>query len=312
MKTNLKVLCFGAKVACLSSLVFADVSASAQDKNPQVYVPTGPGVETHMDLPGDFHKYYGQRVNSYRDTEKKIAKLDLDADMNYDGTIDNDDPADNGAFQQTPPGLVVGEGELSKFVLRLSPYRVDFRGEVVVGIEVAGINRGNRSGTFASLEEEMFSTGHIRVWADPGKKRLLLDSRDANRRYHEWVLDESVYPANLPTTVPRTVYVEGVSSSPSYLGDVRLLVTVSHRKQGGTREDLIYDEGGKAVVASGPAAPPTQPRFFKRLRTSYDHVLLTVSHFPAQKEFINNNAEGVWQAPAAGKGGKSSVSPYSK
>jgi len=265
-----------------------------------------------MDLPGDFHKYYGQRVNSFRDGEKKIAKLDLDADMNYDGTIDNDDPADNGAFQQTPPGLVVGEGELSKFVLRLSPYRVDFRGEVVVAIEVAGINRGNRHGTFASLEEEMFSTGHIRVWGDPGKTRLLLDSRDPARRYHEWVLDESVYPANLPTTVPRTVYVEGVASSPSYLGDVRLLVTVSHRKQGGSREDLIYDEGGKAVVAAGPAGPPSHPRFFKRLRTSYDHVLLTVSHFPAQKEFINNNAEGVWHAPPAGKGGKSSVSPYSK
>ena len=43
-------------------------------------------------------------------------------------SIDNDDPADNGAFQQTPPGLVVGVGEMSKLILRLRPYRLDFKG----------------------------------------------------------------------------------------------------------------------------------------------------------------------------------------
>ena len=280
----------------------------AQEKNP-VFVEAGsPGLETHRDLPGDFHKYYGQRINSWRDAEKRIAKLDLDADMNYDGAIDNSDPADGGAFEQTPPGLVVGEGELSKFIIRLTPYRVDFHGEVVVSIEVAGINRAHRSGEFGSLSEELASMGHIRVWRDASKSQLLLDSKDPSKRFHEWVVDQTVYPANLPSIVPRTVYVEGVDASPQFLGDVRLLVTVSHRKRGGERGPIYVDDpAGKGVVTAepAPAGPETRPRFFKRLRTSFDHILLTVTRFPAQKEFINNNAEGVWVAPAGGKGGKS-------
>ena len=287
----------------------------AQEKNPvtknPVFVESPEyGVETHRDLPGDFHKYYGQRINSWRDAEKRIAKLDLDADMNYDGTIDNDDPADNGAFQQTPPGLVLGEGEMSKFIIRLRPYRIDFQGEVVVSIEVEGINRGHRSGEFGSIEEELASTSHVRVWSDASKSQLLLDSSNMNLRYHEWIVDETVYPANLPGIVPRTVYVEGVNASPRFMGDVRLLVTVSHRKRGGERGFPYVEvdsakgvvpyaeaDSAKGVVVAEPVAQvkPTQPRFLKRLRTSFDHILLTVREQPMVKEFINNNAEGVWK-----------------
>lgn len=302
------------------ALLAVSVSATtivAQEKNPvtknPVYVESPEyGIETHRDLPGSFHKYYGQRINSWRDSERRIAKLDLDADLNYDGTINNEDPADNGAFEQTPPGLVLGTGEMSKFIIRLRPYRVDFRGEVVVSLEVDGINRGHRSGEFASLGEELSSTARVKVWSDAAKSKLLLDSSDPNLRYHEWVVDETVYPANLPGIVPRTVYVEGISPSPRYMGDVRLLVTVSHRKRGGERgvpyvepeysaKDVgPYSDSAKDVVAEPVAmVKPTQPRFLKRYRTSFDHILLTVWQQPMVKEFVNNNAEGVWiQGPA--------------
>ena len=134
----------------------APPSESSAKDNPRVR-------ETKRDLPGDFHKYYGQRSALYRDKERRLAKLDIDGDMNYDGKIDNWDPADNGAFQQTPPGLVVGAGEMSKLILRLTPYRVDFRGEAVVTLEVAGINRAEKSGEFNSLDEELSATGKVKI-----------------------------------------------------------------------------------------------------------------------------------------------------
>ena len=278
-------------------------SATAQDGKQPLPVPVanttdGRGVETEMDLPADNHPYYGQRINQWRDTERKIAKLDMDGDMNYDGTIDNDDPADNGAFESTPPGLMVGTGELTKLLIRIRPYRVDFQGDVVVTLEVVGINRAVRSGRFESFDEEVASTGRIRVWADAAQSKLLLDSANPNLRYHEWVADERIYPANLPGAFPRLVYVEGVSTAGSqvnssgktvvppgknvvgsgFTGDIRLLCTVSHRKKEATRE--TYPEYRKRMV--------------KAFRTSFDHVLFTVLDSPAQKIYVNNNAEGVW------------------
>jgi hypothetical protein len=238
-------------------------------------------IETKRDLPGDFHKYYGQRSTLYRDKERKLAKLDIDGDMNYDGKIDNWDPADNGAFQQTPPGLVVGAGEMSKLILRLTPYRVDFRGEAVVTLEVAGINRAEKSGAFSSLNEELAATGRVKIWKDISKKQLLIDSADPAKRYCEWVVDDTKYPANLPGIVPRTVYAEGITVSKKFIGDIRVLVTVSHRDRGSSRES--FTESRKTLL--------------KRFRTSFDHILLTVSAKPHKKDFINANAEKVWSSP---------------
>ena len=238
-------------------------------------------AETNRDLPGDFHKYYGQRSTLYRDKERKLAKLDIDGDMNYDGTIDNWDPADNGAFQQTPPGLVIGKGELSKLIIRLTPYRVDFRGEAVVTLEVAGINRSKKSGSFSDLDDELSSTGAIKIWRDLSRKELLIDSTDPKKRFHEWVVDDTKYPANLPGIVPRTVYVEGINPSPKFIGDIRILVTVSHRDRGSSRENFNT----------------SRKKLLKRFRTSFDHLLLTVNPKPHQKEFVNANAEKVWAKP---------------
>jgi hypothetical protein len=234
-----------------------------------------------MDIPGNFHHYYGQSVNQWRDSERKIAKLFIKMDNNYDGTIDIADPADGGAFKSTPPGCMLGVGELSKCLIRLNPYRVEFDGEIVVTLEVAGINRGDESGEFRSFEEEQASVGHVRVWADPSKKQLLLDSADPHRRFVEWLPKWNTYPYNLPNEVPRIVFVEGTSVSPRYLGDLRLLITIAQRVPGSKREDYLE----------------SRKKLLKGFRTSFDHILLTVVKSPVRKEFINNNAEAVWWYP---------------
>lgn len=267
-------------------------------------IERGPvGTPTDRDLPGDATKYYGQRPNQYRDIGRRLAKLDLDGDFNYDGVIDNDDPADNGAFQQTPPGLVLGTGELSKLVLRLRPYHLDFKGRAVVSIQVDGINRADKSGRFASMDEEMASVGHIRVWKDASRNQLILDSQDPNRRLFEWAIDDSKYPANVPGIVPRTLYVEGVSESGEYSGDIRLLVKVQHRAEGATTTQFDSEKGGlgakdaKGGLGKEPIEEPERSKTvkLKRFATGYDHILLTVQRLPHPKEFVDSNNDGVWK-----------------
>jgi hypothetical protein len=245
--------------------------------------------ETKRDLPGDATKYYGQRRNQYKDVARRLAKTDLDGDFNYDGVIDNDDPADNGAFQQTPPGLVVGVGEMSQLIVRIRPYRLDFNGQAVVSLQVDGINRASKSGEYASESEEMANMGHIRVWRDASKSQLILDSRDPNRRVFEWTIDDSKFPANVPGVVPRSLYVEGLSTSGEYNGDVRLLLKVQHRKTAAT----TVSENGKSVVVSDTGSKKT---LFKRFGTAYDHILLTVNSSPQRKEIVVKNS-GVWISP---------------
>ncbi len=256
--------------------------------------PAATAVQTNKDVPSDFHKYFGQRVNSFRDRERQIAKLDMDADMNHDGTISNTDPADQGAFEATPPGLILGTGELTRVVIRLNPYRVDFDGEVVVSLEVEGINRSARSGEFATLDEELSSMGHIRVWKDSTKKELLLDSRDPAKRVVEFTTQYKTYPYNLPLAVPRFVFVEGVKPSAIHSGDIRLLVTCSHRSlEDAPVQPVSAKTSGKFVEP----APERKKPLIKSFRTSFDHILFTVQPEPAPKEFINGNNEGVWVSP---------------
>ena len=283
--------------------------ASFAGEGPKVSVVPGQERQTHLDLPGDFNRYFGQRVNQFEDSERKVAKLDLDADLSYDGVINATDPADGGAFEQTPPGLVIGKGEMSRFVIRVYPYRIDFDGDVVISLEVTGINRDSESGEFPSLSEELAATGRIRVWKNADRKELLLDSADPNRRSVEWVADGKAYPANLPSIYPRFFFVEGVKPSPRHLGDLRLLVTISHRNKGETSRPTGQwtserEAGGKNPVTEsksteGPDAGYNQ-RLVKAFRTSFDHVLVTVAEQPHEKVFINNNAEGDWvMAPSA-------------
>lgn len=273
-------------------VLLADHTLSADDNT---------NLQTSKDAPSGFSKYFGQRVNSWRDAERQIAKLDLDADMNHDGLIQDTDPADGGAFEATPPGMILGEGELTRFIIRLMPYRVDFEGEVVVTLEVEGINRGVKSGEFATLDEEMASMGHIRVWREKEKKTLLLDSRDPAKRVVEFTTQYKTYPYNLPIAVPRFVYVEGVKPSPKYIGDIRVLCTVSHRDtQVGEQQQQTANVSAPAVTAAKEPQPvQAKPAglAIKSFRTSFDHILVTVQKEPTLKQFINDNNAGVWVAP---------------
>jgi len=258
------------------------------------------GIETARDIPGDSNKYYGQRRTQFKDAGRRLAKIDLDADFNYDGVIDNADPADNGAFQQTPPGLVVGVGELSQLIIRVRPYHLDFKGRAVVSLQVDGINRADKSGKFASAEEERSKVGHIKVWRDASRRQLILDSHDPQRQVFEWAIDDSKYPANVPGIVPRTLYVEGVGVSGDYSGDVRLLLKIQHREGGATTTPPPSDgaKSGKGIIFDSGAAESGQESetvTFKRFATSYDHILLTVQGAPRPKEFVNDNTAGVWQ-----------------
>ena len=231
-----------------------------------------------MDAPSSFHKYFGQRINNWRDTERAVAKIDLDSDLNYDGVTNNNDPQDGGAFESTPPGLQIGVGEMSRMILRVLPYRVDFDGEVVVSLELSGINRADASGEFESFEDEINATGRVRVWKDPARKVLLLDSADPNKRYVEFSTQYREYPYNLPNVLPRSVFVEGVKPSTQFTGDLRVLATVSHRAPGTSPESFAT----------------SRRQLLKSFRTTFDHILVTVLPEPIQKEFINNNAEGNW------------------
>jgi hypothetical protein len=241
---------------------------------------------TTRDWAGAVSKYYGQRRDQQRDTERQIAKVDFDADLNYDGVISNEDPADGGAFQRTPPGLVVGVGELAKAIVRITPYRVDYGGEAVVSLEVVGINRSVRSGEFASFEEEAAQTSRVRVWKDAEKRVLLLDSHDPARRRVEWTLDNArlalggaITGMNLPNQdYPRRVYIEGVRPHGSFIGDVRLLLAVEHRS--------IQDSG------------ESKPKVLERFRTSWNTMLVTVTPQPLDKEYVVSEAlQDIWITP---------------
>lgn len=182
---------------------------------------------------------------------------------------------------------------MAKLILRIRPYHLDFKGRAVVSIQVDGINRGVKSGLFESFEEETANVGHIKVWQDAARTKLILDSRDPNRRVFEWTIDDSKYPANVPDIVPRGLYVEGVGKSGQYTGDVRLLLMVQHRVPGeAVPEDPksgLSPKGG--MVQEGRT---TKSETFKRFATSYDHILLTVQGSARAKELVNGNSDGVW------------------
>lgn len=284
------------KALIAATLMISWASASFAQESNEAISPPPVQAQTNKDVPSDFHKYFGQRVNSWRDRERQIAKLDLDADLNQDGMIQNNDPADGGAFEATPPGLILGEGELTRMIIRLLPYRVDFDGEVVVTLEVEGINRSTKTGDFSSLDEELLSMGHVRVWRDKDKKELLLDSKDPSKRVVEFTTQYKTYPYNLPLAVPRFVFIEGAKSSPQYTGDIRLLCTVSHRKiKDAAKPNTIAMTAGKTTQLVTPEQGNVN---IKSFRTTFDHLLLTVQKQPTTKEFINNNNEGVWVAPS--------------
>jgi hypothetical protein len=206
-------------------------------------------------------------------TAPKLSKIDLDADLDYDGTFDNTAPAGQGVHEFVPPGLELGVGELSRLLIRFKTYERDFPGTLVVGLEVTGVNREASSGVFEGGETAI--SGRLRVWRDAARTELLLDSGDPSKRRFEWTYDS----AQRSGGIPRTIYVEGVEVSPQFEGDLRLLVVASHVPDGG----------------NGSESSPLY-------QSAFDHLLITVRTEPIAKEFINNNVEKVWSmvdAPGA-------------
>lgn len=199
----------------------------------------------------------------------RLSKIDLDGDLDYDGTIDNTSSSDQGQIEFLPPGLELGVGEVTRLVVRFKTYEQEFPGQLIVALEVSGVNRDSSTGVFDGNGES--SVGRVRVWRDQARKELLVDSGDKNKLRHEWRYD----PAKRLGGIPRTLYVEGVSVSPKFEGDIRLLLSASQVSDGAdiNTPSSLY-------------------------QAAFDHVLVTVREKPVEKEFVNNNAEGVWSTTA--------------
>jgi len=164
----------------------------------------------------------------------RVGKVDLDGDLNYDRVVSND-ASDGGRLESSPPGLIVGSGEMTKLVLRVSPNSVTDESrlsnrevninfdKLVVSLDVRGINLGDKKGRFASFDEEVSKSGRIKVWSDERRSQLLLDSADMNKRRIEW-------PMSL-ADAPYSVYVEGVTPAvPGAVNMVTLELDDSNRK----------------------------------------------------------------------------------
>jgi hypothetical protein len=213
----------------------------------------------------------------------RLSKIDLDGDFNYDGTINNEDPTNQGRLEYVPPGLEVGVGEVTRLVIRLKTYEVEFPGNLEVTLEVTGINRDSASGSFPAGSSGQ--VGRIKVWRDQAKSELLLDSGDSGKISKTWVYEKG----KLAGGIPRTVYVEGAEASGKSEGDIRLMAVAAHRPDGAA-------QGSNSTL----------------YQSAFDHMLLTVRKAPVPKEFVNNNAEGVWssgKAPEAAKPAEAAGSP---
>lgn len=240
--------------------------------------------QTELDLPGQFHEEFGMLPDSkLAKSLRRLSKVDMDGDMNYDGRIDNDDSSDQGARESDPPGLQVGVGEMTKLIVRFKTYDNEYPGEVFVKLNIDGINRMSRSGKYATDEERTESIGRLRVWAESEKKTLLLDSADPEKLEVEWKVDKKDLKSGVPGLIPRTLFVEGVEISKKFEGDLRLLVSASH------------------TLSEGEIREPSSI-----YHTAYDHIVFTVRENPVVKGFTSDNVDGVWSQ--AKNGGQASSS----
>ncbi len=229
-------------------------------------VPGFPG-KTDLDDPSNHDpSLFVPADRTGRDGASRLSKVDLDADLNYDGTFQNSDPSDQSINETVPPGLELGKGEVSRLLVRFKTYETDFTGDLVVTLSVKPVNRDSTTGEFASNPGS--SVGRVRIWADQARKQLLVDSGDNAKSSFQWKFDKSQRTGG----IPRSLYIEGVSVSPKFKGDVRVMVIASH--------------------SSGGAAPAPGSLYL----SAFDHLVVTVKDQPVKKDFINNNVEGIWSS----------------
>ena len=145
----------------------------------------------------------GQKLRlTPEEREKRVARMwgrvDLDVDLNYDGEVANDS-SDDGSLEHSPPGLIIGKGEMSKMLIRLSPYRRSIdaveakksgnSSDLMVRLEARSIYLASKDGKFPSPDVEDQKAGHIRIWSDDKKSILLIDSKSESKKSVEWPLD---------------------------------------------------------------------------------------------------------------------------
>lgn len=128
-----------------------------------------------------------------------IGRVDIDSDLNYDGVITNDG-SEGGGEESSPPGQIIGHKQMTKVVFRITPYGTPERTEtdaekVVCSLEVRALNQSRSNGQFPSEEAANKASGHLRVWADDKRSKLLLDSRDKGKCRIEWKINAPDAPA---------------------------------------------------------------------------------------------------------------------
>lgn len=133
-----------------------------------------------------------------------IGRVDIDSDMNYNGVICNDG-SEGGDQESSPPGLIIGHKQMTKVVFRITPYgatglKETDASKLVCSLEIRALNQARSNGQFASEEAAVKASGHLRIWSDDKRSRLLLDSRDKSKGRIEW-------PVNAPDA-PGFVYAE--------------------------------------------------------------------------------------------------------
>jgi hypothetical protein len=204
--------------------------------------------ETQLDLNSGFVKKYKEMMQDLKHTTRRFFKFDLDADINHDGAINDDD---SGWLEDTPPGLVIMNGTGATARLRLTSSFPYFPGRAALTLDLRGINRASDTGEFGSFEEEVKSTGHVIVWADNTKKKKLLDTMDPNKRVIRWFLEPgAVLPGKVG--VPESIYIEATGISGKYAGDIRLM----------------------SSVEPAPEADGKEPEI--KFLPAFDHLLITV------------------------------------
>jgi hypothetical protein len=148
--------------------------------------------------------------------EEKV--IDIDGDINRDGTIVDGDPTDDGEVEDKPPGLPVAIGALEKLVLRCVP-KSRTEGYVRFTIMSGGGEWQNLQDPENLARPRRPAGGHIRVWEDPERTKLILDSHEPQKMMVVWALSDKFPVERIPTAV----YAEGVVASRA-AGDVVLVL----------------------------------------------------------------------------------------
>ena len=219
---------------------------------------------------------FGFGLGYFPSQDRSLGTVKISGDTNYDGLLDSSDLDHNANIKRNPPGLVVGTHELARIDLSVihnaslqtasypgspgSPNLKFLYYKTAAILDLRPINLGHRRGSFKSFEEEQSRSGRMRVWLDPARTTLLLDSADPGKRRVEWPASSS-----LP---PKHVYVEGVS-----VGDTGTVMMLT----------LLLDNNNLSPVAD---------KLFGQ-KACWDAMMLSVWPSPKTKPFIDKSP--VWK-----------------